>query len=428
MKSNIHHYLRTFILISTVALLSIALPDMYKKFFGSKLNSIFVGYSPIDENFVYRESSFGKNSKTTYYSKTETFKKDEYIGKLPLMYYRYLINRDKFPEELSYLGEDPALIREYTQYFRFRANEINRKQIPLHTLFEANPKYGRLEQPKDMYRLTENGIQFVNLSTNQVDKEKTLLFTKALQEEGASFPIKRAFSNPNVRKSFDEGAFMVDGKNQVFHLKMIDDKPVVNNTSINMEDIKYIKVDENGRKEFYGALITEDSVHLITYENYKLIKLPLDKFDYKTSSLSFRVSPIHKFTSLTYYEGDKHHIDSTAMNLDYSVVQRDRVIRDRYSSEIYSNIITIIFPFILELSKGHDYHYSLKLKDISMISLGISLILGLLYIVLLRKNRRNPNYYKLNILLIIFGGIYGIITILTLGKILKNYDMDKEEL
>ena len=52
-----------------------------------------------------------------------------------------------------------------------------------------------------------------------VEKELTKLFTSALKAEGFIFPARSVNGKFTILKPFDEGAFIVDAKYQVFHLK-----------------------------------------------------------------------------------------------------------------------------------------------------------------------------------------------------------------
>ena len=59
-----------------------------------------------------------------------------------------------------------------------------------------------MELPEDMFRLTDEGIEFIETDINRVkgvNKEKSERFTQAMKNEGIQFPIKNILPPPNQR-------------------------------------------------------------------------------------------------------------------------------------------------------------------------------------------------------------------------------------
>ena len=76
----------------------------------------------------------------------------------------------------------------------------------------------RLEMPGDLFRLKDN-IEFIDPETNTVKEEKSNLFMKVFIQKGFKFPAKRVAGNPSTRKAYDEGYFIIDSNDKIFHLK-----------------------------------------------------------------------------------------------------------------------------------------------------------------------------------------------------------------
>ena len=78
-------------------------------------------------------------------------------------------------------------------------------------------------------------------------------------------------------KPLDEGYFVLDNKNKLFHFKRYDDELFIKNVSYDSKiKITQIKIAESRKKEFYGLIIDENNnAYVLMYKNYNFVKLPL---------------------------------------------------------------------------------------------------------------------------------------------------------
>lgn len=53
-----------------------------------------------------------------------------------------------------------------------------------------------LEPATDVFRITGEGIEFVDMETNTIDQKKSAAFTKVLRDKGFSFPGPRRLRQP----------------------------------------------------------------------------------------------------------------------------------------------------------------------------------------------------------------------------------------
>ena len=166
------------------------------------------------------------------------------------------------------------------------------KPMPLQILFENTPFGTQFPLPKDVVIFKEKGLEFITMSDGAVDKAKSLKFTKALSDAGLTFPIAYIATNPTPLKSFDEGMMLIDAKNTLFQLKMLNNEPFVRDMKINLpEKPLYMTLEENPRKLYYGVIATSSSVYLYTYK-HELIELPLKGYQPKKHAVVIRMSPL----------------------------------------------------------------------------------------------------------------------------------------
>ena len=77
-------------------------------------------------------------------------------------------------------------------------------------------------------------------------------------KENFNFPATRIAGNPTNKKPFDEGYFVVDSKNKLYHIKMVKGKPFCKFThNPDSLEISYMKISEMSLREFYGFLYTK---------------------------------------------------------------------------------------------------------------------------------------------------------------------------
>ncbi|KUK88437.1 MAG: hypothetical protein XE04_1962 [Marinimicrobia bacterium 46_43] len=217
----------TLILVAVVVM-AIYLPDFYWLLFDVKTPSPYVSYSPVDSVFImYRREG---NDLVFRDEAGNTYTRDEYEAKLPFFYYMQLISDGRMPESLHGIELDVNEIKKNRNMHRLRSLMLDVPQIPLYPLLESESGRVNLEFPDEYFRITDEGMEFINSISRKVDKEMSALFTQALEEKGFEFPAKMIFTNPTTRKAFDEGCFVVDSKDHLYHIKKTKGQPVVVNT------------------------------------------------------------------------------------------------------------------------------------------------------------------------------------------------------
>lgn len=322
---------------------------LFKKFFFKQEHTPQIHYSLMLDKFLIAD--YNQGSKKRYYDQDKNFySKHDYQTFLPMIYYRDLLIWKNFPGQIRGSAISPVEIEKNRQLLIVKGKEFNSPEIKLYPLYESKSLYSQIEAPDKMFRI-DFSIEFIDAKTNKIDKEKSLLFTKALTEKGFKFPAKEVFGNRSRKKPFDEGYFIKDSSQKLFHLKMQNGLPFVKDTNIKPDSgIKFIKTEENLRKEFYGVLFTHSNeIFLISYDNYRLIRLPVENFNHK--NMSFYLSCDLLKRTIRINNGE--YIYTTVTDRDYNLIGFLKVALEKYdkTAEKYSKII---FPVSIETHKKNS--------------------------------------------------------------------------
>ncbi|HIP82782.1 MAG TPA: DUF4857 domain-containing protein, partial [Desulfocapsa sulfexigens] len=243
-------------IVLAIIAMSYGLPAGFDKVLGQEVGNPLLFFSPPQKQFIYRESLGGHrfnymNEEGTAYSRTDF----EY--QLPFLYYKNLEKKKLLPVSIDGQSFDKKAIKAGKQGLEIKSRHLagHHPQIELYPLFNNNPEVAIMPFPEDVFRFTDQAMEFVNADTNRIDTSLTTSFTASLESLGFAFPATVIGGKTTNLKPFDEGFFIRDSKGQVFHLKRVLDKPVIVKTPIDSTlAIKDIIVSENRRKEFYGII------------------------------------------------------------------------------------------------------------------------------------------------------------------------------
>ena len=133
-------------------------------------------------------------------------------------------------------------------------------------------------------------MEFINADYNTVDKNLTVAFTTALKEKGFIFPAKSVNGKFTVLKPFDEGVFIVDATDHVFHILRRNGKPADALTQINFV------LQVNSRQIQSLTLAAECHLDLGDPANHHMPVL--DSGVYKNSKISLKISSTFGLTTL----------------------------------------------------------------------------------------------------------------------------------
>ncbi len=397
------------IILIIIIIAGLQLPDFYWKLVSKKQRRPIINYSHVIDDFVvYRLN----DSKTIHYVDLngKEYTRKEYSQLFPLRYCNDLAKWGKLPKTFKGYELDIHTIQKSKIHFKTKASDFNLPQIKLYTLFESKSDYTNLETPDEVFRIN-NRIEFINTLTNSVNEEKSQLFTSKLKEVGFKFPSQQIAGNPSPRKPFDEGYFIIDADGYVFHLKQMKGKPFCVKTNIPHNlNIKKMFVMENNLKEFYGWMMTESNdIYLITYNDYKLIKLPVKNYDSNNMFFAFFGDLLGRTIKIS----NSEITTCIALDKDYNLIDSYSIDLVTQNKKLAGKIESIIFPFSIDTLSYHNsrfIHFDIIWGNAYGL---IGIFLSLIVTFFVKKHQNLPikeNWF--DFIIVAFSGIYGCLAVL----------------
>jgi len=407
MTAKISRY--SIIILVTISL-SILLPNLYWMIFDKSIRTPQVSFSPIIKDFVFTQTKNNNGGKKYLDNQGNSYDRKSYQALLPFSYYYNLERWDVLPDTIDGIPISISYIRRNVQFVRLRSRFFHTPMIQLNPLFESQSEYTRLEMPNELFRIT-NKIEFLDARTNSVVDSLSEIYNLAFVEQGFQFPAKYIAGNPKTKKAFDEGYFIIDAANNVFHLKQIKGKSFCVNTGIPADlNIRYITVQENSRREFYALMVTlENDLYLISYDDYKLIRLPIDDFIADEMDFLFTIDPIYR--TIKYFNDQE--LKCIVTDKDYKVIDTYETSWLPKTEWTSSKIAASLFPFQVERQNAHTDYILFNLNFNGWLAL-IGIFLALSITVLVKKlvYREKLRENRFDLLLVAVTGLFGALAVL----------------
>lgn len=337
------------------------------------------------------------------------YPRSQYDSLLPLLNFRQLAMNGAMPDTIDGHAIDMKELRIKQVMFRFRPVDAFSPQPQMGVLIEAMPKRGKLLLPGDYFRMEDNGISFVDAETNSVNTAKSRIFTDEMKKKGFEFPARNYWGNPTTRKSYEEGYFCLDSKNELYHLKMVNGRPFVKNTGIGGDlGIKWFVMSEVPDKRFYGYLFgyggemgilesTEDG-------GYRFQSMDIRPVDISKDEISILGNVLYWTVKVT----DGESMDCFGLKTsDLSALSSYH--QDRKPT-LWDNLSEYIFPVVISPQSSLTGYVGLYISSFSPKALIVSLVLGIMVFVLLRKRVSLPRKLAMS-LLVLLTGVSGLVVL-----------------
>ena len=223
-KSQISN-LKYLIIVLAMMMVAWLLPAFYELVLPRTDKTPFVVYSCLDSTFIKMEV----RDKQVHYIdfRGREFTKSEADSLLPLFAFRQLVAEERLPDSLFGVALTPKLIQQNSFHFKTSPKQLNKPAVGLYTLLESASGRVDLVLPPDVFRLTDEGLEFVDCETNTVNRAKSLSFSRELTKHGFVFPVQLIWGNSSTRKSYDNGFLLTDSNDRLFQLKMVKGTPWV---------------------------------------------------------------------------------------------------------------------------------------------------------------------------------------------------------
>ena len=345
------------LLLFFIFVFSFYLPKLYKDLVQNNSLATYVFYSSTQKNFVYKKH-YGEHVFTYGNSDEKSLSKEEFEEALPLVYWKNLDIQKKLPLIINGKSYDKNSIKKARQSFRFDYRDLDTKQIQLYPLFNPNSSIGTIAFPNVMFNIQDRFNVF-DSEENTLDEKLSLKYTNIFKKNGFLFPAKIIAGKTTNIKPLDEGYFIQDSKNDLFHMKVYDDEMFLKEITYNKEiHIQAIKISESRKKEFYGLAIDYDNqVYIISYDNYKFIRVNLPNYDASSMKLELYANVINKIIRYK----NKKEIYTLAYDKDFNYIASFKTGVPQINP-IYEEIYNYLFLFIIEKDRfKKEEQYLIKL-------------------------------------------------------------------
>jgi hypothetical protein len=403
-KCNMIKFSRYILVFAGIIVASIALPSFYWTTFEKVPKSPMVYYSCVLNDFIIVNGDSRVDTKGKIYSA------DDYEKMLPCLFFRQLITDGTMPDSIKGVAMEPSAIARASSFYKCEPYKINAPMPSLYPMIESKSGKVNLVMPSDYFRI-EKRMEFIDAKSNSINQEKSLMFTKALSDDGFTFPAKIIAGIPSVRKSCDEGYFVKDAANKLFQVKMEKGKPVV--VKINTPedlDIVYIEAVDIRSKEFYCYLFTRNKgIYLVMEDTYDLQRLPIEDFDPLT--MSFKMSS-DLFNKCIMING-KNWYNTVVVDDMYQIVDSYSEKWDGLYQRTEGKIFASIFPFELRTNDENSSYVNLYFKlspGFKWIFINILCIITIIFVLKRRGWEIKSNITDL--VIVALTGLFGLLSVL----------------
>lgn len=371
-------------------------------------------FSPDRYDFVYYGSVLKKFGVMDYQNKEHpmtdvdgvVYTAAEFDSLMPLLNFRQLMSDGRLPDSLGGYELTPALVRTTQVVYRFSPKDILAPSRGLNVLLESMPKRGGLEIPNDVFRL-KNGIEFIDATTNTVNRAKSDAFCRTMDKAGFQFPAQWAYGNPSVRKSYDEGYFSLDADGNLFHLKMVNGRAFVKNTRLGETiDILHFAVYEAANKRFYGFLFDRGGgVYIVESDEiggYEAVRLEIGHINPLKDEIMVMGNLLYWTVSVTNGEGRRYYaLDAQTLKCeDTYFIERTPNRWDKFSSWL--------FPAYLSFEHPDTAYIMPRITFTGWHALTANIVAALLVLLLARCCRRKKGLFTLYVLITGLAGLLAV--------------------
>ena len=156
-------YLKYLIIVLAMMMVAWLLPAFYELVLPRTDKTPFVVYSCLDSTFIKMEV----RDKQVHYIdfRGREFTKSEADSLLPLFAFRQLVAEERLPDSLFGVALTPKLIQQNNFHFKTSPKQLNKPAVGLYTLLESASGRVDLVLPPDVFRLTDEGLEFVDCET-----------------------------------------------------------------------------------------------------------------------------------------------------------------------------------------------------------------------------------------------------------------------
>lgn len=342
-----------------IAVLALYLPRLYDAVISERIEGTHLFFSPVSKKFIYTEKAPvfdpGAAARAEDHHSDIVYKDEdgvyhdrlEFERLLPFIYYRNMELRGFLPLTIEGETFDKDVIRDERRVLELPARAIGGRTPSegVYPLFESMPDQAGLVFPDDRFRMTDTAMEFINADYNTVDADLTARFTAALDAAGFVFPARLVAGNYTILKPYDDGVFIVDARNSVFHIKREKGRPVVVKTPV-PEAVapRHIMVAESSREGYRGLILGGDNaLYLFSARDYDTVRLPLQGYDPAYMDFKIIFDPLFR----TALWSDEKSVRAVAMDKSFATIARYEHAMSRAYRTWRHELRDALFPFTI---------------------------------------------------------------------------------
>ncbi|MGL4520258.1 MAG: DUF4857 domain-containing protein [Phocaeicola sp.] len=268
-----------FLVAIGVLLLLWQLPWIYSFLHSKQETPAFVIYSTLNEDFIFSSTLDGQRIHQD--TQGERYSQHEVDSLVPFFYARQLLKDERFPDSIKGVATTYREAQQESFVWRSSPRDINTPQIGLYQLMESASKRVQLETPSDVFRITHQGIEFIDAASNQLDEAKSNAFTEVMKKKGFAFPATYLSGNPTVKKDYDQGYLILDSQQQLFHLKQVVGRAFVRKIELPQGiQLKNTFITEHRNQRTIGyASDSNNQFYVIELPSYAVKQLQIPSFN-----------------------------------------------------------------------------------------------------------------------------------------------------
>lgn len=288
-KSKISN-LKYIIIALAIIVLAWLLPALYELVSPRTDKMPLVVYSCLDSTFIRFENV---NKQVHYIDfRGQEFTKAQADSLLPLFSFRQLVAEGRLPDSLYGVALTPKLIQQNTFHFKTSPKQLNKPAVGLYTLLESASGRVDLQLPPDVFRLTIDGLEFIDCETNKVNKAKSLSFSRELTKHGFTFPVQLIWGNGTTRKDYDNGFLLTDANSRLYQLKMVKGTPWVREIKAEDKWIQLFTV-EPANRQLIGLIVNAENQLFVVRSDGTIAHVGIDEYNPQTMQITIVGDLLH---------------------------------------------------------------------------------------------------------------------------------------
>ena len=213
-------------------MLSYFLPSFINLALPLDQNVTRVKFSTLTNEFMIQKTNKLSGENKFYLEDGKEISEDIFMQNQPFSYYGALIKNNKFPKELEIYEKNTTLIMKNSQSISAKYISNLFKPVLIFPLMYDDVKYAKPVFAQFLVAFGANLVEVIDPAKNVQNIELTNELNTKLKEQNFSYPAMKFFTNPSPLKAFDEGAFLLDSKDEIYHLKFDGKSFIVKDTNI----------------------------------------------------------------------------------------------------------------------------------------------------------------------------------------------------